>query len=807
MAEEKTLEKKISIPSYAKVKVYWDDKPENYSREARNKIRTQIARKYGVSKSNIDVVYRPIKVTETGETIEITGAGIDNIMDVNYQRSLMKELIERNSVDVDFERLVKLDEKVNAEIDVDVDAPNHRKWEIKWVTLNNFLCFGTENYVNFGKHVGLNVVTSEPLNQGGKTTFSIDAPKFLLFGSTTKTSTNEQIFNQYSDGNEMVVRGMVSFEGNEVIIERTLTRTPKRNGNGFTIKNKLVYYEIMPDGEEKVLEEEQAIATTELIANTIGSEKDFDITVLATARNLEDLIDLTPTNSGKLLTKFIGLEVIEHKEKAVRTMHNEFKKKMKANIYDPIVLRDEIDGYDKEDEVTGETKFVNGHVQNIEIAKDLLVDQNKFLEQVKVDITELNNKKDELFNSKKPVEVEITQLNPLTIESDIATITESGKTVATKIAGYDEKIAEYGNVAYDENEYFALNKAYNAEDVKIAQLDAKIEAAEAMVEQLKNGEVCPTCKRALDEVDHSKEIAQEEKNVDTHTRTRELAKGKLADLKTKIDAINESKVKVDARNKLELAKDKAELEIETLRTQIKVKKADLKKYKANEEAIKHNQDVEAEIEKVKTDISVKEQEKEVFIRKIMSTESSIEVNQDKIVEKEKLIKTIAKEAEVDRLFKIYIDLVGKNGISKLVLRSVLPILNSEIYRLLEDACDFEVELNINAKNEVQFTIVKDEVVKPLKSGSGFERTAAALALRCVLGKMSHLPMPNFITFDEVLGKVANVNIEKMKPMFDKIKDMYDIVFLITHNDLVKDWADNIITIKKTNNISKLHAKY
>ena len=28
--------------------------------------------------------------------IEITGAGIDNIMDVNYQRALMKEIIERD---------------------------------------------------------------------------------------------------------------------------------------------------------------------------------------------------------------------------------------------------------------------------------------------------------------------------------------------------------------------------------------------------------------------------------------------------------------------------------------------------------------------------------------------------------------------------------------------------------------------------------------------------------------------------------------------------------------------------------------
>ena len=98
-------------------------------------------------------------------------------------------------------------------------------------------------------------------------------------------------------------------------------------------------------------------------------------------------------------------------------------------------------------------------------------------------------------------------------------------------------------------------------------------------------------------------------------------------------------------------------------------------------------------------------------------------------------------------------------------------------------------------------LVKDSVSKLLKSGSGFEKTAASLALRAVLGKLSTLPMPNFITFDEVLGKVAPENLEKLKTLFDKIKDMYEIVFFITHNDLVKDWSINNITVVKTNNIS------
>ena len=43
-------------------------------------------------------------------------------------------------------------------------------------------------------------------------------------------------------------------------------------------------------------------------------------------------------------------------------------------------------------------------------------------------------------------------------------------------------------------------------------------------------------------------------------------------------------------------------------------------------------------------------------------------------------------------------------------------------------------------------------------------------------------------------------------LFDKIKDMYDIVFFITHNDLVKDWGDNVVTVNKIGNVSSVSVK-
>jgi len=76
----------------------------------------------------------------------------------------------------------------------------------------------------------------------------------------------------------------------------------------------------------------------------------------------------------------------------------------------------------------------------------------------------------------------------------------------------------------------------------------------------------------------------------------------------------------------------------------------------------------------------------------------------------------------------------------------------------------------------------------------------------VLGRVSTLPKPNVIVFDEVLGKVANINLDHVKVFFDKIKKMYEIILLISHNPIIQDWGDKIITIEKNNDISSLHIR-
>ena len=624
------------------------------------------------------------------------------------------------------------------------------------------------------------------------TNLTVDTMKFLLFGNTTKTSINEQVFNTFSGKNELVVRGSFTIEGDEdFIIERKLKRTAKKSG-GWTVANVVNYYKVYPDGSEddKPMNEEDATATTIKIRSVVGKEDDFELVVLATARNLDDLVDFTSGESGKLLTRFIGLDVISEKEKIVRKMYNEFSKQMKSNIYDVITLAEEI----------------TTHNDNLEILERLMSDLETKLISESGNLQDLKDTRTKLLESKQNVDAKISSLNPSMINEDIKIITARGITYKSKIESIVNEIIELGDVPFDEEKYESFRK----ENIELASIiavkNATIKADNRMIVELEASGICQSCNRALDDVDNSSHIKKIRDKIELETKALTTQEKKLKKLTDDIADLDIIKSVVDKKNSLEIEKIKIEVEISGLRTELASKNSDLKAYKANLKTIEANKQIDVEVSLIDTKIVASELQVSEIKQKINRASYDIELNTNEIVKKEKLVIQIDKEKSAEAIFKIYINMVGQKGISKLVLRSVLPIINSELERLLDDVTDFDVEVTIDDKNEVRLLIVKDEVEKLLKSASGLERTTASLALRSVLGKISTLPTPVFIVFDEVLGRVAQENITYLKPLFDRIKDMYESVFFITFHSEVKDWADNVITVTKDeNNISTINA--
>jgi DNA repair exonuclease SbcCD ATPase subunit len=229
----------------------------------------------------------------------------------------------------------------------------------------------------------------------------------------------------------------------------------------------------------------------------------------------------------------------------------------------------------------------------------------------------------------------------------------------------------------------------------------------------------------------------------------------------------------------------------------------LTKYEQAQEKIQANNKIDELLIKADIRLNDLETEKNSINKKMTGYQFEIDSLNEKIVNNKKLIEKIKEESSKERVYKVYLETFGKNGISKLIMKTMMPLINSELQRLLEDSCHFRLEIRINDKNEVEFLMIDNntQIEKLMSSGSGYERTIASLALRAVLSKICSLPKPNIVVFDEVFGKISNDNLEMVSEFFKKIKEYFEKIFVITHNPLVTNWSDNVVRIEKVDNIS------
>ena len=61
----------------------------------------------------------------------------------------------------------------------------------------------------------------------------------------------------------------------------------------------------------------------------------------------------------------------------------------------------------------------------------------------------------------------------------------------------------------------------------------------------------------------------------------------------------------------------------------------------------------------------------------------------------------------------------------------------------------------------------------------------------------------FLVVDEIFGRVARDNYEKVKLLFEKATTDYEAVIIVSHLLEIKEWCNHIITVVKENNISRL----
>ena len=756
------------------IQVVWEDTAENFTQERIKSVRTYFTKKY--NSTNVNVLTKVKTSDDVKQTVDVSF----NIMDRNYQIELMKELIKQKGQDNLFDDIIKLDTAVENKM-VSQEVTAFKKWYIKKIEFSNFLSYGENQVLDFDQCNGITVVESDPPNFGGKTVLTVDLLLFLFFNTTTKTSKAEEIFNRFSDKNKVSVRGDIMIDGEEYIIVRQIERKKAKSGE-WNVKTELDFFKKLADGQLQNFTGEQRRETESFIKNSIGDIDDFLMTILTTASNLEDLLEAKPTARGQVLSRFLGLEFLKKKEETGKELYSEFNKSMMSNVYNTETLKSDIEGL--------QTRIEGYGVENKDLDVKILDAESR--------LTKGRDYKEGLISQKyNDIDHELLILNSTNLESEISVI--KGKINATKLQIKEVKIVEPKDF-YHEDKHDGIKEEMKTTNGELILAQNKVQEIEELVKKYGDGIQCEHCGIKLMEAALTKkkidELSDWEKKVD------KLSK-QWKDLDYKEKSYTQLKKDFEQYEKSKLVKEKYELTLEADGLKLANAEGKLERYHQVQTKIEKNKSIEEQIIKANIRIDEIEREKTSHTSKISSNKTMIQNCERDMKTKQEIITQIASEFKKEKIYKTYLEIFGKNGISKMIMKTMTPLINDELQRLLQDSAFFKLEVRINDKNEVEFMMIDNGtgVEKLMASGSGFERTIASLALRAVLSKVCSLPKPNIVVFDEVFGKVSNENLDMVGEFFTKIKDYFEKVFVITHNPLVSNWANNIVKINKKDNIS------
>ena len=758
------------------IQVVWEDTAENFTQERIKSVRTYFSKKY--NSTNVNVLTKVKTSDDVKQTVDVSF----NIMDRNYQIELMKELIKQKGQDSLFDDIVKLDTAVENKM-VSQEVTAFKKWYIKKIEFSNFLSYGENQVLDFDQCNGITVVESDPPNFGGKTVLTVDLLLFLFFNTTTKTSKAEEIFNRFSDKNKVSVRGDIMIDGEEYIIVRQIERKKAKSGE-WNVKTELDFFKKLADGQLQNFTGEQRRETESFIKNSIGDIDDFLMTILTTASNLEDLLEAKPTARGQVLSRFLGLEFLKKKEETGKELYSEFSKSMMSNVYNTETLKSDIEGL--------QTRIESYGVENKDLDIKILDAESR--------LTKGREYKEGLISQKyNDIDHELIILNPSTLESEISAL--KGKINTTKVQIKEVNVIEPSKY-FKEDEYDAIKESINDNYKQKAMVDIKIDGLVQLSKTVSGGIKCEHC--GIDLMNAALTQAKLSE-MDTLKEQSENLGGVLTELNTKEKEYVQIKKEFEQYEKSKLVKEKYELTLEADGLKLANAEGKLERYHQVQTKIEKNKNIEEQIIKANLRIDEIEREKTSHTSKISSNKTMIQNCERDIKTKQDIITQIASEFEKEKIYKTYLEIFGKNGISKMIMKTMTPLINDELQRLLQDSAFFKLEVRINEKNEVEFMMIDNGtgVEKLMSSGSGFERTIASLALRAVLSKVCSLPKPNIVVFDEVFGKVSNENLDMVGEFFTKIKDYFEKVFVITHNPLVSNWANSVVKINKKDNISKV----
>lgn len=730
---------------------------------------------------------------------------LTDLTNVNYQNRLIQEFIVNRLKIADDKKIndiLDINRSINTSIKRDEFSRNLRWKPIKF-EWNNMFTYGENNVIDFTNRSGTYGIFGP--NKSGKSSI-ISAIVFCLYDKFDRGFKGSHVLNAQKTSFSCKLE--FDIDGVSYFIERTGSTT--RTGN---VKVDVRFW-TMRDGIEEELHGTARRDTNDIIRDYVGTYEDFLLTTVSfqTAKNYNAFIDMGNSERKDLLVQFIGLNIFDRLHEAANERSKELNTILKLH---------------KDKNYSHELIQNQNEFQQADLLVDETHDEIRDLKKQILDINEeiiLETSNLIKLDANVPTTLELLNTRIITAEATIKTKKEAISANREKLTSLEKEVSiindelkqiEVSDIIESHKTYNTLlakiNEVKQAIDIKKIEIKGKLDK----VARLDKHEYDPNCKYCInnsfvkDATNAKKELSTDKKSTDKLMEVLDKYRTEFSKVQWVEQAYERYTKLLTTNSKL---KDECTLlsrniiisinEMDRLNTAYNTIVEQINLYHRNEESVKTNYKVQSKITSYRTASSNIEVELQKQSKLLVEYSGKREVFAAAIKSIQITLNEVANmEYEYDS-YQNYLKSVGRDGIPYQVICNTVPEIEKEVNSILNQVVDYTIQFETDGKNIVPY-VVYEYGRWPIELTSGYERFVASIAIRVALTEISNLPKTTFLVIDEGFSTLDSEHLADMSLLFSTLKNYYDFIIIISHNETIKDFVDNTIEITHEGNASKV----
>jgi DNA repair exonuclease SbcCD nuclease subunit len=735
------------------------------------------------------------EIVNAGETTLIR----DDLTNIDVIVKLMREFYSYGNKQVSDDDWKRILEHVTSYVKTTLNSDDNVRnvtWSLKELKFDNTYSYGEGNIINFASLNGIVGIFGQ--NRSGKSSI-IGTMLYALFNTTDRGSIkNLHVINTRKP--HCYVRALFDVNGVDYVLERQSTKHETKAGYVHAVTNLNVFQ--MKDGKAVDLAGEDRKDTEKVLRRLIGTADDCLLTSFSVQDEVKMFILQGPTRRQQILSRFLNLNIFDKMYELAKNDMNSAKSELKLMP-------------DKEFDVL------------IEDQQSIVENLRSLIDVTTASIQELKKKHNELvlelskhqnLTPTKKSDIDELEEKILTVRNELEhlreiivtkkkTIESLQNNIENVMVNSSERKSIVDNLASISALEDSITNMKHTLDVETTTLNQHKKSLK-ILDEVPCGDSYPTCMFIKDAHESKSLIDEQTKKVtvaleNLSNAIESMKEFNKASLQLKLKKIDDSIHNVNSLNsqlstekidllKIESSLERSESSLLTLNTNLR-----------NLNEAFNNQDngevvrIKIEIDSLTNEISSLEQRNLQYATDIGRSNAMIEKLSE---EKNNRIEALHRL----HAFELVANAFSKKGIPNSIVSSQLPVINSEIAKLLHGVFDFTIELELDKDNDsIETYINYGDSKRIIELCSGMEKVIASIAIRVALTNMSSLPKSDMFVLDEGFGALDDSGIEACNRMLTMLSRYFRIVLVITHVDGVKEAATQILEMTKHENDARI----